>query len=257
MWLSRCFLAGLSVLLSACGTVRVPRGPDAAAGQPVDAYARVLEAHVDDRGRVDFPALATAPEDLHRYVAYVAAVDPEDPGAGFATPAARLAHYINAYNALAMYGVLDLGLPRTNAGLRKLRFFFLRRYRIGGAVQSLHAYETGIRALGEERVHFALNCMSIGCPRLRREPFEGSSLEAALQASAVEFFADPQHLVVDDDAREVRVSSILKFYTDDFLAKAPALIDYINRYRPAKIPSDYTVSFLPYDWTINSSKPLP
>jgi hypothetical protein len=249
-------LCGLAMLLSACSTVRVPGGLPPSDVPPIDAYARVLEKHVDERGFVDFPALASEPKDLHRYVAYVAEVDPEEPEAGFATPEARLAHYINAYNALAMYGVLDLGLPYTNAGLRKFRFFFLRRYPIGGRVQSLHAYETAIRELGDERIHFALNCMSIGCPRLPREPFEESSLERALQGATVEFFSDPKHLVVDDESRTVRVSSILDFYTGDFLAKAPSLIGYINRYRVAKIPDDYAVEFIPYDWTINSSKPL-
>ena len=249
-----------ALLMAACATVSVPEvastGEAAAGGAPIDAWARVLDRYVDARGLVDFPALAAQPGDLYRYVSYVAKLDPTSPEGGLDTPAERLAHYINAYNALAMYGVVDLGLPATNAGLRKVRFFFLRRYRIGGEVQSLNAYETGIRALGEERIHFALNCMSVSCPRLRREPFEPETLDRVLQESAVEFFSSPMHLVVDDATRTVRVSSILSFYTGDFLAKSPTLIDYINRYRTQPIPADYRVEFLDYDWTINSSTPL-
>jgi hypothetical protein len=49
----------------------------------------------------------------------------------------------------------------------------------------------------------------------------------------------------------VRVSAILKFYTADFLAKAPTLIAYINRYRETAIPDDYEIVFIAYDWTVN------
>ena len=43
----------------------------------------------------------------------------------------------------------------------------------------------------------------------------------------------------------------MKFYTSDFLAAAPSLIEYIKRYRDEPIPNDYEVRFITYDWTIN------
>jgi len=219
------------------------------------AWARVLETYVDAQGRVDFLRLAEDREDLDRFVAYIARVDPDaDPGS-FPTPDARLAHRINAYNALSMYGVLELGNPTTNAGLRKIRFFFLRRYAIEQRKESLYTFEKRIRDTGEERVHFALNCMSVSCPRLPREPFRGAELQAQLDRLAREFFASPSNLQVDADARTLRVSSILKFYRDEFERSAGGLIPYVNRYSDAAIPADYRVAFLPYDWTINRTPP--
>jgi hypothetical protein len=51
---------------------------------------------------------------------------------------------------------------------QKIRFFLLRKYRVGGEDMSLYALENDIiRPLGEPRVHFALNCMAVSCPRLR------------------------------------------------------------------------------------------
>src|SRR5260370_4168 len=49
----------------------------------------------------------------------------------------------------------------------------------------------------------------------------------------------------------VRVSSILRFYREDFLAKAPSLVAYANRYRTEPIPEDYAVRFIPYDWILH------
>ena len=43
------------------------------------------------------------------YVVYVA----RTPASAFSPPQERLAHYINSYNALSIYNVIDLGLPDT------------------------------------------------------------------------------------------------------------------------------------------------
>lgn len=56
---------------------------------------------------------------------------------------------------------------------------------------------------------------------------------------------------VDDARRVLRLSEILKFYTEDFLAEAPSLAAYVNKFRDHKVPDDYKVEFIPYDWTIN------
>jgi hypothetical protein len=241
-------------MFTACFTVQVKDLPPAPADQALAAWSRVLERHVTADGQVDFAGLGRDAGDLERYVEYVGRVDPERETAAFPTREARLAHEINAYNALSMYGVLRAGVPRTNAGLRKIRFFFLKRFRIAGRSQSLYSYENGIRARGEERIHFALNCMSVSCPRLPRTPFTAAGLTAELDREARRFFAEPKYLVVDDAQRTVRVSAILEFFTGDFLAHADSLIAYINKYRADRpIPADYKVEFLPYDWAINTA----
>jgi hypothetical protein len=89
------------------------------------------------------------------------------------------------------------------------------------------------------------------CPRLPREPFEASRLHDQLEREARGFFNDPRHVQVDPPLRVVRLSSILRFYREDFLAQAPSLIVYGNRYREEPIPEDYAVRFIPYDWTLH------
>ena len=163
-----------------------------------------------------------------------------------------LAYHLNAYNALAMYNLLDAGIPHSLGGLRKVGFFYLREVRVGGQPMSLYAYENRIiRPLGEERAHFALNCMAVGYPRLPRVPFEAVTLDADLEREATRFFTEDRNVAVDAASRTVRLSEILKFYSADFLAKAPTLVAYVNRYRREAIAQDYRVEFIPYDWTVN------
>lgn len=126
---------------------------------------------------------------------------------------------------------------------------------MAGVPISLYDYENKvIRALGDERVHVALNCMSVGCPRLPRTPFLADTLDQALQRESHLFFNDPRHVAVDHARRVARLSEILAFFPEDFLAKAPTLIDYVNRYRSDKIDPAYRVEFIPYDWTINRQR---
>ena len=76
-------------------------------------------------------------------------------------------------------------------------------------------------------------------------------LEMQLDREAKKFYNEARNVQVDDVAKKVKVSEILNFYTEDFLAKAPSLGAYINRYRDVKVPEDYAVGFIAYDWTIN------
>lgn len=259
----RALIRGLAALvlmaLAGCATVVAPpASPPVAENSAADdaaanaAWSRVLKRFVDDQGRVDFAGLARDRADLDRYVAWVARISPADRPQIFGDITAALAHHINAYNAVAMYAVLDSGLPDTLAGWRKVRFFFLKRYQIAGQSLSLYTYENDvIRKLQDPRMHFALNCMSVGCPRLPREPFLANTLEAQLERETRAFFAEPRNLRVDAASKTVYLSEILKFYPDDFMAFAPSLVAYANRYAPTPAPLDYTVRFTPYDWTVS------
>jgi len=218
-------------------------------------WAAVLDRFVDDYGRVDFEGLAQAPASLDAAVAYIASTSPESNPSLFANREARLAYYLNAYNALAMFNVVDSGIPRSLAGLQKFGFFWAKKFTIGGRSLSLYALENDvIRPMKEERVHFALNCMVVSCPRLPRTPFTTDNLDRELAAAAQLFFSEKRNLTISNDAREVKVSEILKFYREDFLHTSPDLTAYINRHLAEKIPQGYKVDFIDYDWTINDSR---
>jgi len=243
----------VGVLVAARFAVRpVPTGPPPSAEAAHAAWTRVLERFVNERGEVDFRGLSRDRGDLDRYLRFVADTRLDQ----LAAPDERLAHMINAYNALSMWHVIESGIPDSHAGWRKLVFFVFWKLPVDGRALSLYHFENDVirpftRSLNDPRVHFALNCSAVACPELPRTPFEAESLERQLERETRAFFERPENLRIDHASRTVWLSEILDFYTEDFVPDAaPSLIAFANRYAPTPAPSDYTVRFTPYDWTI-------
>jgi hypothetical protein len=257
--LNRRILAVLLVAAWAAGCAKdlvVPAG-GASGPPPADvadaAWARVLTRHVDAEGRIDFAGIARDPADLDAFVAYVATVSPSLKPAAFPTKGSAIAWYINAYNALAMYVVIQSGMPPDLDPIR-VRFFSETRMLVGGRRISLDDLENDfIRPLGEARVHFALNSMTRGGPRLPREPFRTEELGRQLEAAAQGFLTEKRNVDLDAEKRIAWVSMTLNWYEADFLKNASSLAAYINRYRiTAPIPAGWQIRFIPYDWKLNA-----
>lgn len=248
MLLRRAVLLCVSMLLTAAVS------PVAAADDPYADWAAVLDRYVDQRGLVDFEGLAADRAPLDRFVAWVGRTAPWTDPAMFPDRESEIAYYVNSYNALSMAGILAKGVPEDLDGIFARYGFFKRtKYRIGDRDISLYAYENDIiRDQGEPRVHFVLNCMSIGCPRLLRQPLRGSTLEQQLDAATREFFNSPRHVEVADGSRGVRVSEILKWFEEDFVGKGgdEAVVAYVNRYRDDKVPAGARLGYIDYDWTV-------
>ncbi len=242
--------------LSACGSLvraPVPGGLQVRdLGDMLHNWSEILREQVDEEGRVNFAAVAAKPEQLHRIVRFIESESPQSHPQRYASRDLQLVYHLNAYNALCMNAVIAAGIPYELNLLGRLTFFKLNDVIIGGRRMSLYDYENRIiRALGEPRIHFALNCMSVGCPRLPRQPFALETLNTQLETEARRFFSESRNLRVDHAAQTVFYSEILKFYTDDFLAVANSLADYASRYVDKPVPAAYATKFTPYDWKIN------
>jgi len=220
---------------------------------PLIHWSRVLQTYVNERGQVDFQGLGKEPKELQAFVDYIATTSPASRPAAFPDQASRIAYYINSYNALAMYNILDSGIPDSLGGWRKFPFFLLKRFTIGGKKLSLYTYENDIiRKQGEARIHFALNCMVAGCPRLPGTPFTAEDLDTQLDEQARLFFSEPRNLRIDHQRKVVYMSWIMKHYKEDFLATSHSLISYVNNYIKDRIPASYAIKFMPYDWSVNA-----
>lgn len=83
-----------------------------------------------------------------------------------------LVYWINAYNTLAIKGILDGRSPRTLLG--KYSYFKKAKYRVGGKRINLYDLERKvIIPMGEPRIHFAINCASQSCPKLLSRAYTG------------------------------------------------------------------------------------
>jgi hypothetical protein len=241
----------LALAISTPACVKHIAAPAPVTGDPHAAWARVLSRQVSAGGTIDFAAVARDKADLEAHVAWAARNGPRSTPARFSAREDQLAYYINAYNALAMYNVV----VNTVRPKDKIRFFYLTTFAIDGRRMSLYNLENRvIRPLGEPRVHFALNCMVRGCPRLPQVPFTAADLDAELEAATRLFLNEGRNVRVDSARRTVWLSSILKWYEADFLLQAPSLLAYVNRYRDEPVPEDFAVRAIPYDWNLNQSR---
>ena len=243
-------------------------GLTASAAEPFahDDWAHVLEVRVDEQGLVDYAGLAGDREALDRYVERIHREGPKSTPGAFPDREYELAYYINAYNALVFAGVLDRGVDTESVWSGGLisgyRFFVGMKVRVDGSKTNLRKLENEIIREGYEdpRIHAALNCASIGCPRLPREPFLADTLDAQLDQAIREFVSDPRHVRLDRSGKTVWISKIFDWFEEDFIHferaqgnEDPSLIDYINRYRATgeQVPAGYAVEILDYDKGLN------
>jgi hypothetical protein len=236
-------------VLSGCFHVVEPRQPvEAPASAPFshDAWASVLDTHVSDGGLVDYAAIQADRRGLDTYVAQLAAASPDSHPALFPDDEARLAYWINAYNALAVLAVVDRpGLDKVVDN--KVDFFYKTRYPLGGKPLSLYKLENGIvrERFDDPRIHFALNCQSASCPTFPNTPFPAEGLDERLDAETRAFIADPENVRLEGDV--LHVSQIFEWYASDFEAAGGARA-FVATYRD--VPDDASIAYIPYDWTL-------
>ena len=191
----RALVLALAAAVAACA-VSSPYVPPPLTGEgtplqpPEDSWARVLTAAVDAQGRVDFNALIAARADLDRYVAWIYERSPERWPQYYPTHAHAVAFHLNAYNALALYNLLQAGLPASPSLLDRKRLFGTRKLLVGGQPLTLDEYRAQIRALGEPRVIFAITSHFGHEPRLAREPYRAAVLDAQLDRAARAYSAE-------------------------------------------------------------------
>ncbi len=263
-------LAALALFGAACATSIEPRPrvPEPGAFSHAD-LDRVQERFVDGRGRVDYDALARDRKALDHYYLHLSMVSPRSHPAVFPSREDELAYWINAYNAAVLVTVLEhypmngVGDVKAPLALRpflfgKARyagFFFFQYVTLGGEAINLYDLENKvIRSYGEPRIHFAINCASIGCPFLPQHAFHPDRLDRELDHEARRFFASPEKLRIDHEARIVWLSSILDWFPDDF---GDDLRAYVRRYVAPEVQAeldraaDYELRFIEYDWGLN------
>ena len=236
------------------------------------AWNRVLKKYVTEEGRVDYGGLKANRTEFDGYIAQIAARSPESHPQDFPTREAHLAYWINAYNALTICGVVDNWPTRSVRDLGFLFGFFRRDdYTVGGKKVSLNYIEHDVirKQFSEPRIHFALVCASLGCPKLRREAYVPEWLEQQLEDGARYFINEPRNLQIDPGRNRVTLSKIFDWYSSDFEKYAKAanlsgtgqpILDYVRRYanenncRALDALKNPRVSYADYSWEINATR---
>jgi hypothetical protein len=224
--------------------------PGLAALPGADDLDAVLVRNVRN-GFVDYDGIRADPA-FGRFVAGLATAEESE----LQTPANRLAFYINAYNALAIQAILDGYSPASRRGRHS--YFRDREYGLFGGSTTLEQLEQGrLVALGEPRVHFAIVCAALACPRLANRAYEPDRLDDQLERAARSFANDPTRNRFDVARQVAFLSSVFATHDVEFARAAGSTQRYLARYvsDPAAVrllaEDRFTVRFVPDDWDLN------
>ncbi|MBT8276682.1 MAG: DUF547 domain-containing protein [Bacteroidia bacterium] len=204
----------------------------------------LLKKHVDHKGQVDYAGFQQDQPVLRAYLEMLSNIQPAEKW----SVEELLAYYINTYNAYTVQLILDnypvrsikdIGGPWTRGIVP-----------IGDKNLSLGGIENGIlRKMNEPRIHFAINCASISCPKLLNEAFTASKMEAQLERVTAEFINGEKN---DLNATYPRLSSIFNWYKKDFVVNGKVdVIGYINSYSKTQIDPNASIEYKDYDWNLN------
>jgi len=214
-------------------------------------WTKLLQRHVTKEGKVDYKGLQS---DNSLLQSYLTKLSKHPPGDNWSDED-KLAYWINAYNAYTVKLILDNyplnsikeigdGLPMVNSPW-DIKFF-----KIGGVDFDLNTIEHEIlrKQFNEPRIHFAINCASFSCPKLRNEAFEADALEHQLEEQASDFINNTSKNRISET--ESRLSKIFDWFQSDF-TKLTTLTEYIRQYN-SKISDNTEIKYLEYNWELNN-----
>ncbi len=220
-----------------------------------DTWDSLLQKHVTDEGWVDYKGFIQDSSKLNKYLELLSANHPNDQ---FWSRDERLAYWINAYNAFTVKLIVDNypvksikdiknGIPFVNT------VWDIKFIEIEGENYDLNNIEHGIirPRFDEPRIHFAVNCASVSCPKLLNEAFTGKQLDEQLDKAAKDFITGSDKNQISPN--QLKLSKIFTWYGGDF-TKNGSLIDYLNKYADQKINANADIEYLDYNWNLNEQK---
>ena len=218
---------------------------------------------------VDYAALKAKPAALNAYTAALSEVSAVQL-AKF-SKLERRAFLINAYNAFTLQLILtkypDLASIKDLGGLfsspwKKAFVPLLGQTRSLDNIE--HTLIRGAEDFDDPRIHFAVNCASIGCPALRPEAFTAAALETQLHDQTQRFLRDRTRNYFDAAENSLHVSMIFKWYGADFergFLNAKSVPEFVSNYRASMALSkaqqqkikaaDVELDYTEYDWKLN------
>ncbi len=233
-----------------------PREIHAAEGATVrhDDLTAILSPAVDGEGWVTYDELDR--ERLQAYIERLAGIDLMALGRD-----ARLATLINAYNAFTLQLILDHRPLESIKDIPDDERWNAERWNLGGDVVSLNQIEhQRIREnFVEPRIHFAVNCASVGCPPLASQAYEADTLDEDLDAAAGRVHDPAGRWFAwegDSDRLRLHITRLYLWYRSDFEAASGTVESFLSRYVPALVQAERSkrrvrIDYLDYDWSLN------
>lgn len=218
---------------------------------------RYLQPGEDGIARFDYAAVSK--EDRRRLDAYILQLAGTDIAAHDRDE--QLAYWINLYNALTVDVVLE-HYPVESIRDIDISPGFFSNGPWGAALVTVDGVELSLDQIEhrilrpvwrDPRIHYAVNCASLGCPDLRPVAFTAGNADRLLERGAREYINHPRGADLVDG--ELVVSSIYEWFQADFGGTEAGVLDHLRRYaRPAlreRLSSRENYDDHRYDWALN------
>lgn len=207
------------------------------------AWDAFLKEYVANNGQVNYKTIAANKGQLNSYLNELVKNQPQSNWSNNE----KMAYYINAYNAYTIKLIVD------NYPLKSIKDipspWDKKFIPLNGKLESLNHIEHDIlRKMGDARIHFAINCASVSCPKLLNEAFTSENLNEQLDEVATDFINNPQKNKLYKNA--ISISKIFDWFKKDFEQNG-SLIAFLNRYSRTAIDPKAKISHLEYDWNLN------
>jgi len=218
-------------------------------------WNKVLQSYtkkVDNQVLVNYKELKSNAQTLNKYLKTLENLNKEE-FKSFSTKE-KLSFWINAYNAYTLKIVIDHYPVKSIKDIKSGWFSsgpwskeFIPLFKDKISLDHIE-HEIVRKQFNEPRIHFALNCASIGCPSLLQVPFTATKLEEQLNQSATHFLKNEDKNF--EKGPTLHVSKIFKWYGEDFDSQFGSFENYIIQ--TLNLPKkDYQIKYNNYDWNLN------
>lgn len=229
-------------------------------------FQRLLTAHVDKAGLVDYRGLAGDSLLLDSVVASFGVLPPV--ALQSFTSGQELAFWINAYNAFTLDAIAD-AYPVSS--VREINGMWdQQRYTVAGESLTLRQIERGVlsKKFTEPRVHFAIGCTTANAPVLATHPYQGATLDEQLATAALRFLVDTTRNQFYPATKTMELSDLFNECGSDFVkqywSNRPsdqdelnrAVLSFISTVLPESLTgplrdTGWTINYRPIDWSLN------
>ena len=221
----------------------------------IDSY--LVTDHPSGIYRFDYAALKANAEDFKALRDYLFSLTSLDPRTY--SKKEQFAYWVNLYNALTVYVVTGRypieSIKDIKSGLIDYGPWNKELITIAGQKVTLNHIEHGIlRPIWKDpRIHYAVNCASLGCPNLCPEVYTADNAERLLEKSAKEYINHPRGATIEDG--ELKISSIYDWFNIDFGGTNEGVFEHLKKYanQDLAMQLDGFTDFVDdYDWALNA-----
>lgn len=236
---------------------------DSAAANDGNIWATILQRYTVQDGalvRFDYDALSKNADHMALLGDYIDGLAAKSPASMPKDEA--LAYWANLYNALTVQvvaenwpvdSIRDIG-PNKTFGAKGP--WDMKVVEVEGKSLSLNniEHDTMRKNWDEPRIHYMVNCASIGCPNLMQKPWSAKALEADLNAAAAAFINSDRGAKLSGS--KVEVSSIYHWYEEDFGGSKSGVLTHLQQYatgeKKTALEAAGKVSGHDYNWSVNA-----